>query len=142
LGPTGAPGASGGGGPQGAQGSQGAQGPPSDRRLKDNIKKLENVVETAKKIEGVSFIWDDTHEKISKNKHINFMSAFSGESIGVIAQDIEKVIPEIVFTDKDGYKSVQYGQLVSIGIGAVQEQQRRIESIYMRINKLKQVIGA
>jgi hypothetical protein len=70
------------------------------------------------------------------------MSAFSGESIGVIAQDIEKVIPEIVFTDKDGYKSVQYGQLVSIGIGAVQEQQRRIESIYMRINKLKQVIGA
>jgi hypothetical protein len=111
-------------------------------RLKDNIKKLENVVETVKKIEGVSFVWENTHEKITKHEHIIFKSAFSGESIGVIAQDIEKVIPEIVFTDDDGYKSVQYGQLVSIGIGAVQEQQRRIESIYMRINKLKQVIGA
>jgi hypothetical protein len=36
---------------------------------------------------------------------------------------------------------VEYGQLVSIGIGSVQEQQRKIESIYMRINKLKEVIG-
>jgi len=110
--------------------------------LKDNIKKLENVVETAKRIEGVSFVWDNTQEKIGGHEHIYFKSAFSGESIGVIAQEIEKVIPEIVFTDNDGYKSVAYGQLVSIGIGAVQEQQKRIESIYMRINELKQVIGA
>jgi hypothetical protein len=128
-------------GPQGPQGAQGAQGPPSDRRLKDNIKKIDNVLETAKKIEGVSFVWDNTHEKIGGNDYIYFKSAFSGDSIGVIAQEIEKVIPEIVFTDKDGYKSVEYGQLVSIGIGAVQEQQKRIESIYKRINKLKEVIG-
>jgi hypothetical protein len=109
--------------------------------LKDNIKKLEKVLDTAKKIEGVRFEWDSTHSKIAKHEHIHFKSAFSGESIGVIAQEIEKVIPEIVFTDTEGYKSVEYGQLVSIGIGSVQEQQIRIESIYKRINKLKEVIG-
>jgi hypothetical protein len=72
---------------------------------------------------------------------IKFMSAFSGESIGFIAQDLEKVIPELVFTDDDGFKSVEYGQLVSLGIGSIQEQQRTIDSIYERINKLKEIIG-
>jgi hypothetical protein len=37
--------------------------------------------------------------------------------------------------------SVGYGQLVSLGIGAIQEEQKRIESIYKRINKLKELIG-
>jgi putative lipoic acid-binding regulatory protein len=109
--------------------------------LKDNIKKLENVIDTAKKIQGVSFEWDETHEKISKHEYIHFKSAFSGTAIGFIAQEIEKVVPDVVFTSDDGFKSVEYGQLVSIGVGAVQEQQTRIESIYKRINKLKEVIG-
>jgi hypothetical protein len=43
--------------------------------------------------------------------------------------------------DDDGFKSVAYGQLVSLGIGSIQEEQRRIESIYKRINKLKELIG-
>ena len=123
------------------QGAQGAQGPASDRRLKDNIKILENVINTTKKIQGVKFEWNSEHPKISQKQSIIFKSAFSGSSIGFIAQEIEKTVPEIVFTDEDGYKSVEYGQLVSIGIGSVQEQQRKIESIYMRINKLKEVIG-
>jgi hypothetical protein len=54
---------------------------------------------------------------------------------------LEKVVPELVFTDDDGYKSVGYGQLVSLGIGSIQEQQRTIDSIYERINKLKEIIG-
>ena len=50
-------------------------------------------------------------------------------------------MPEIVSTDKDGFKSVNYGWMVSLGIGGVQEQQKRINSIYKRINRLKEVIG-
>ena len=125
----------------GAQGAQGSQGPPSDRRLKDNIKPLENVLQTTKQVTGVRFEWDSEHDKIKLNKSIVFQRAFSGESIGFIAQDLEKVVPEVVFTDEDGYKSVQYGQLVSLGVGSIQEQQKTIYSIYDRINKLKEIIG-
>jgi hypothetical protein len=148
-GPQGAQGGTGPTGPSGtafqggvgAQGAQGAQGPPSDRRLKDNIKPLENVLQTTKQVTGVRFEWDSEHDKIKLNKSIVFQRAFSGESIGFIAQDLEKVIPEVVFTDEDGYKSIQYGQLVSLGVGSIQEQQRTIDSIYDRINKLKEIIG-
>jgi hypothetical protein len=140
TGPTG-PGGTAFQGGVGAQGAQGAQGPPSDRRLKDNIKPLENVLQTTKQVTGVRFEWDSEHDKIKLNKSIVFQRAFSGESIGFIAQDLEKVIPEVVFTDEDGYKSIQYGQLVSLGVGSIQEQQRTIDSIYDRINKLKEIIG-
>jgi putative lipoic acid-binding regulatory protein len=146
-GPTGGPGGQGAPGPTGpagvfgAQGAQGALGPPSDRRLKDNITLLTNVLEKTKLIQGVKFEWDSEHEKIKSNENIRFQSAFSGESIGFIAQDLEKVIPEVVFTDDEGYKSVEYGQLVSLGVGSIQEQQKTIDSIYERINKLKEIIG-
>ena len=125
----------------GAQGATGAQGPPSDRRLKDNIRPLENVLQKTKQVTGVRFEWNSEHDKIKLNKSIEFQRAFSGESIGFIAQDLEKVVPELVFTDEDGFKSVQYGQLVSLGIGSIQEQQKTIYSIYDRINKLKEIIG-
>jgi putative lipoic acid-binding regulatory protein len=109
--------------------------------LKDNIKKLENVLQTTKRVEGVKFVWDDEHFKIKNKKSILFQSAFKGDAIGFIAQQLEDVVPEVVFTDDDGYKSVQYGLMVSLGIGSVQEQQKRINSIYERINILKEKIS-
>ena len=109
--------------------------------MKDNITKLENVLEKTKSLQGVRFEWDEKHPKIAGNESIVFQTAFSGESIGFIAQEVEKIVPELVDTDDDGYMSVAYGQLVSLGIGSIQEEQRRIESIYKRINKLKEVIG-
>jgi len=92
-------------------------------------------------IEGVTFTWDYEHDKIKNNRSISAPDAFKGESIGVIAQQVEKVIPNIVFTDTDGYKSVQYDLMVSLGVGSVKEQQVRIESLYQRINKLKEKIS-
>jgi hypothetical protein len=145
AGPQGAQGASGASGPQGAQGTtgaQGAQGPPSDKRLKDNIKKIEDPLAIAKKIEGVSFVWDYSHPKLNQNKSIAQPKAFMGDAIGFIAQDVEEILPEVVFTDEDGYKSIQYNYMVSIGIGSVQENQRKIESINQRINVLKESINA
>jgi hypothetical protein len=87
------------------------------------------------------FEWDGENTKIKDNKSIFFKEAFSGDSIGFIAQDLEEVVPEMVFTDDEGWKSVNYGQMVSLGIGGIQEQKRRVDSIYERINKLKQLTG-
>ena len=51
------------------------------------------------------------------------------------------VVPEVVWTDDEGYKTVQYHLMVSLGIGSVQEQQKRIDIIYKKINKLKELIS-
>ena len=89
----------------------------------------------------MNFVWDFDHPKIKDNKIISAPLAFNGKSIGVIAQEVEKVVHSLVFTDEDGYKSVQYDLMVSLGVGSVKEQQLKIESIFNRINKIKESIG-
>jgi hypothetical protein len=108
--------------------------------LKDNIKPLVDVLDKVKKIEGVRFEWTD-HPKIKDNEYLTLPGAFTGNTIGVIAQQIQDIVPEIVWTDEDGFKSVEYGLMVSLGIGAVQEQQKRIESILGRIKILKEKLS-
>ena len=110
-------------------------------RLKNNIKKIDNVYSKTKSVEGVSFVWDHEHTKIKDDKNIAVQEAFKGDAIGFIAQQVENVIPELVFTDEDGFKSIEYGAMVSLGFGSIQEQQKIIDSIYQRINKLKELIS-
>jgi len=99
----------------------------SDERLKKNIKVLPNALDSICKLNGVSFDWRRDEYK-DKN-----MAA--GKQIGVIAQNVEKVYPEIVSTDKEGYKSVASASLVAPLIEAVKElktlndnQQKQIEA--------------
>ena len=132
-------------GPQGEKGdagNQGPQGPPSDKRLKDSITKLENNLGTIQKLKGVVFEWNNENEYFRNDNILhNSKAQFSGDSYGFIAQDVEKIIPGVVDTNDDGYKSIEYGQLVSLGIGSIQEQQKRIDSILERINKLKELVS-
>ena len=94
----------------------------SDRRLKENIKPVDNALDKILDLEGVSFDW----KKDGRS------------SIGLIAQDVEKVFPEIVHTNKNtGLKSVEYGNLVSPLIEAIKEQQKEIEELKLEIEKLK-----
>ncbi len=66
---------------------------------------------------------------------------FKQRSLGFIAQELEKSVPEVVWTSEDGYKTVEYNIMVSIAIGAVKEQQSRIDHIYEKINNLKQLVS-
>jgi Flp pilus assembly pilin Flp len=54
---------------------------------------------------------------------------------------VENIVPGVVDTNERGYKAIEYGQLVSLGVGAVQENQKRINNIFERINKLKELIS-
>jgi len=74
-------------------------------------------------------------------KNILFRESFTGDSFGFIAQEVEKIVPGVVDTNDEGYKAIEYGQLVSLGIGSVQENQRRIDNIFERINKVKELIS-
>jgi ribonuclease PH len=70
-----------------------------------------------KALRGVSFDWIE-----------------SGNSeVGVIAQEVEEVIPDVVSTNDQGIKSVKYGNLVGVLIEAIKEQQQRIEALEARL---------
>jgi len=101
---------------------------------------LINVIDKIKSIDGVKFEWLD-HQKIKKDPNIVLPYAFEGGSVGFIAQDLEKVVPEVVWTDEEGYKSVDYDSMVAFGFGAIKEQQVRIDKILERIKLLKEKIN-
>ena len=91
----------------------------SDRTQKTDITPITDAIETVKQLQGVKYKWIDNHNK---------------ESIGVIAQDIEKVLPEVVNQNPDGLKSVSYGNIVGLLIEAIKEQQVRIEELERKLN--------
>jgi len=93
----------------------------SDIRWKENITNYDNALDKLMKIRGVNFDW-----KRNENIHRNFSE---GNQIGVIAQEIEKIIPELVKTDDEGYKLVSYSKLTVVLIEAVKEQQKMIEEL-------------
>ena len=93
----------------------------SDERLKDNIETIENGLDKVTQLRGVSYSKD--------NK----------KSIGVIAQEVEKVLPEVVITGntEDKFKSVDYGRLTAVLIEAIKEQQEQIETLTAKVKKLE-----
>ena len=94
----------------------------SDRRLKDNINPISNALEKVISISGNTFTWNDN-------------SSHSGEDVGVIAQEIESILPQVVKTRDDGYKAVQYEKLVPLLVEAIKDLNNKIDSINNQSNK-------
>ena len=92
----------------------------SDERLKENIETLDNSLETIEKINPVKFTWKDT----GKNGY------------GVIAQEIEKILPELV-SNSNQYKSVDYISLIALIISAMKEQQQKILELEKIVKDIK-----
>jgi len=110
----------------------------SDRTLKENISTIGDALSKIQKLEGVSFDWKENGKT----------------SLGFIAQDIEKVFPDLVTTSEiDGLKSVQYGNLVAPIVEALKElatkgddlfdkyidQQKRIDDLELRLQALEKI---
>jgi hypothetical protein len=92
----------------------------SDIRLKKDIFIIDNATELLSKLRGVSYMWDEQ----SKDIH-----GYVGKDYGVIAQDVEKVFPEIVQHRSNGYLAVRYEKLIGVLIAAVNEQSKRIKDL-------------
>ena len=92
----------------------------SDERLKDNITPLSNAIDKINQIGGYEFDW---------NSH----SSHNGHDIGVIAQEIEKVLPEVVTKRDNGYKAVRYDKIVALLISAIKEQQLQIDELKSKL---------
>ncbi len=100
----------------------------SDIRFKKNINPIENGLSKAMEIRGVTYKLKNESES-------------SETQIGVIAQELEKVMPELVITDEYGYKSVDYSKLSVIAIEAIKEQQKQIEKQQAEIDELKELLN-
>ena len=101
----------------------------SDIRYKKNIVPLSGALNNVLKLQGVNYYW--------KKDEFPDKQFSSDKQIGFIAQDIEKVYPEVVITNKDGYKSVDYTRLTPILVEAMKEQQKIIESLKFSVDALQ-----
>ena len=98
----------------------------SDKRLKDNIELIQNPLTKVNKLNGVTFDWKDGFDDVH---------GFKGNDIGVIAQDVVPIIPEITkLNEINGYYGVKYEKLTPLLIEAVKELANKIEKLE---NKLK-----
>ena len=94
----------------------------SDRRLKSDIKTIENGLEKVEQLRGVTYIRDDNVD--------------GGQQLGVIAQEVEEVFPQVVRTadDERGTKSVDYGRLTGALIEAVKELSAKVKELEARLD--------
>jgi hypothetical protein len=85
---------------------------------------------------GVQFDWLEDIPQL-KSYPAKELFYITGKSIGFIAQEVEKIFPDLVLEDKYGYKNIQYDILVSVGVAAVKENQERINLLRNKIQTLK-----
>ena len=90
----------------------------SDERLKDNIFTISGSLDILKQIGGYTFDWVEMPE----------VHSYKGHDVGVIAQEIEKILPMVV-NETDGIKSVSYGNIVGLLIEAIKELQKEVADL-------------
>ncbi len=93
----------------------------SDKAFKTNIQPLQNSLSKVQQLQGVSFNFKPNGE----------------ESIGFIAQDVEKVLPELV-SGTEGSKGVAYGNVVAVLVEAIKEQQKQIDDLKAQLQEMKE----
>jgi hypothetical protein len=94
----------------------------SDRRLKDNIETITNALNKVNQVRGVTYTRTDIEDAATRHT-------------GVVAQELESVLPEAVMTGSDGIKSVAYGNVIGLLIESIKE-------LDAKVNKLQQQLDA
>lgn len=96
----------------------------SDGRLKKAVKPIQNALNKITSLKGITYQWKDSN--MGKN-----------EVIGLVAQEVENVFPEVVTNDEEGNKSIAYSKMVAPLIEAIKEQQQQIEALRKEVLLLK-----
>ena len=93
----------------------------SDKNLKDDIKNIENPLDKVSKLNGVTFTWNDKQ------------NSYKGSDVGIIAQEVEKIIPEAVTIRDTGYKAVKYEKIIPLLIESIKELIDKTEALEAKI---------
>ena len=91
----------------------------SKKCLKDNIVNIPNAIEKVQQLNGVTWDWNDNADELQK----------SIPNVGVIAQEVEQVLPQLVKDRENGYKGVDYAKLTGLLIEAVKELAAQVEEL-------------
>jgi hypothetical protein len=97
----------------------------SDIRFKENITPIENPIDKIRKISGNTYDW---------KAELKDVHGYEGNDVGVIAQEVEAVLPQLVQNRDNGYKAVKYDKLVALLIEGIKEQQLQIEQLRIDLN--------
>jgi hypothetical protein len=103
----------------------------SDKRLKTNIETIDNALSIIDNLRGVRFDWNENALKLNNNVDLN------KRELGVIAQEIEKELPEVIKEGLGGYMAVRYEKITPVLIAAIKEQQIMIKQQDERISNLE-----
>ena len=98
----------------------------SDSRLKENIQNIPDALDKVMMLKGVTFDWTDEHIKERGGEDGYFVKK---HDTGLIAQDVQQVLPEIVRKKKDGYLGIQYDKTVGLLVEAIKELKAEIEQL-------------
>ena len=97
----------------------------SDERLKDNIQVIQGSLDKIDGIRGVEFDWNEKSPGWARER---------GHDVGVIAQEVQKVLPEVVQERKNGYLGVDYKRIVPLLIESVKELKQEVEDLKKKVN--------
>jgi len=103
----------------------------SDRRFKKNITPIESALEKVLSIDGVTYDF--------RTEEFNNRNFPTGQQVGFIAQNVEASLPEVVITNGDGYKAVDYAKVTALLNEAIKEQQNQIEKLTQKLNESNNV---
>jgi hypothetical protein len=131
----------------------------SDERFKHDIQVLPGALDRVRRLRGVTFTWSelgkryltadvervvsagpdatqDEHQQVRDEVREQRSAGLTGSNIGLIAQDVEAVAPELVSTDAGGWKTLDYARLTAVLVEAIKEQQETIERLAGRLDGL------
>lgn len=98
----------------------------SDARLKENITNISDALTKVSKINGVEYDWTDEYIQNHGGEDGYFVRK---HDVGLIAQEVEQILPEIVAENNEGYKAIKYERVVALLVEAVKELKAEIEDL-------------
>lgn len=105
----------------------------SDRRYKQKIRTLDDPLRTLTNLRGVAYRFD---QEAFPDMHFD-----NDQQYGLIAQEVEQVLPELVMTRENGYKAIEYVQLIPLLIEGAKAQQAQIEDLQLELAELKALLA-
>ena len=102
----------------------------SDIRYKTNLIPVSNVLSSLLMLNPIYYNWKQDFKGYTEQRQIGFS-----------AQEVEKLYPEMVQTDANGYKAIDYGRLTPVLVEALKEQQKEIEALKAKMEKIEKMIG-
>ena len=99
----------------------------SDARLKNDIQPIDDALSSVLQLQGKSYRWNEDEDK---------------QDIGLIAQDVEQIFPQLVAEDANGFKAIAYSRLTAVLVEAIKEQQGQIASLQQENRELKSRIDS